>query len=216
MKVQYWLLIVVGIALASLVFGVSRQSAELPVGHEVDPRSVAHETTMGKHTATTKSRYATRRLTPTLARSVPTIASDRAHAEAAAPGSADSFVGAPEHDDEHMAFNQRLEHAFEAEAKDPEWASDAELRAEEVLDAIVPTNSQYRGLECRASLCRVEIHHEREDGHGQLASAAMSQKLTWKGPGAMTRHVREHGDVTIAFLGKAEEVGDAESIWTQP
>jgi hypothetical protein len=67
---------------------------------------------------------------------------------------------------ENAAYAVHLEATFSAERRDLEWAPRTEERAGEVFSALRPplaTTLELSSVECRSSLCRLEILHASAD-----------------------------------------------------
>lgn len=61
---------------------------------------------------------------------------------------------------------QRVEQVFASEAPDPSWHPEAEFRA--LFARVLPAGSALRTIDCKDSLCRVEMSHP--DAQGRFAS----------------------------------------------
>jgi hypothetical protein len=107
-----------------------------------------------------------------------------------------------------------LEQKFEAGGQDLEWTQTAAGEARDALADALPDGSWLDHLECRGSLCRVEIRHRKEDGHTALMSALMQGPPRWMGPGSFSR-VRDPsgGESTLAYLGRPDSDFEEGSIW---
>lgn len=108
----------------------------------------------------------------------------------------------------------RLAEAFATEDADPEWSEDASNRAVTVFSAALPAGSSIRDVDCRGSLCRVEIRHGSREAHAALLEALMQTPGFWDGPGSLARTTDESGaEVTLAFLGRPGAEHAEGSIW---
>lgn len=67
---------------------------------------------------------------------------------------------------EHDEYMAGIERAFEQEARDERWAKGTGEQLRETLKAQPVMLAALRGIECRSSSCRVEIH---DDGSGAFA-----------------------------------------------
>jgi hypothetical protein len=107
-----------------------------------------------------------------------------------------------------------LEQTFEAGGQDLEWTQTAAGEARDALADALPDGSWLDHLECRGSLCRVEIRHRSEDGHTALMSALIQGPPRWMGPGSFSR-VRDPsgGESTLAYLGRPDSDFEEGSIW---
>ncbi|WP_437831028.1 hypothetical protein [Sorangium sp. So ce1153] len=66
----------------------------------------------------------------------------------------------------------RVERVFHEEAPDPDWAREAEIALQEKIAAALPRSSALRSVECRASLCRVEVAYRDPADGGRFFDAA--------------------------------------------
>jgi hypothetical protein len=100
---------------------------------------------------------------------------------------------------------------FAAESVDPRWAAEAAQRAREALVPFIERDREGEGhaelqaLDCRSSLCRVEIRQGEADAGHNVTEQAFIHPATriWSGPVTTTSSRDEQGRlVTIAFHGR--------------
>jgi|GEM_PF-5933047 len=116
--------------------------------------------------------------------------------------------------DDAVPFEVTLEDAFASGATDTEWTRGAPAEAEEALRELLPDGSYLEGLECRGSLCRVEIRHGADAGHADFVQTLMQTRPRWSGPGSYTRVQQADGtERTLAFLGEPGSDLVEGSVW---
>ena len=97
---------------------------------------------------------------------------------------------------------------FAAESVDPRWAAEATERAREALGPFIIKGEghvELQALDCRSSLCRVEIRQDETQAGHSVTEQAFIHPATrvWPGPVTTTSSRDEQGQlVTIAFLGR--------------
>ena len=57
------------------------------------------------------------------------------------------------------AIRDEYQKAFQGEPRDATWADGAQRLAAQRLQAVLPTGSEVRAVECRTSMCRLETSH---------------------------------------------------------
>jgi len=110
-------------------------------------------------------------------------------APAAPPASSD-----PPHDlatsnqrweEDARASQAAVEDSFAAEPTNPAWAASTRLALQDRLAALArPLASSLREIDCRASICRVEVVHRDADTSRQFAEKAFTdpEDQAWNGP----------------------------------
>lgn len=99
---------------------------------------------------------------------------------------------------------------FAAEPVDPRWAAEATARARAALVPLLEgiegeAHAELQALDCRSSLCRVEIWQKETEASSEAAGQALLHPATriWSGPVVTATSRDEQGQlVTIAFLGR--------------
>lgn len=75
----------------------------------------------------------------------------------------------------------RLDARFFGEAVDPAWSRDATPRAER-LGVLLPRGARVVSLECRSSMCRLEMSHpDLESFQGFVRDGLLGEANTWDG-----------------------------------
>lgn len=88
-------------------------------------------------------------------------------------------AGAEETTDETM--NQHASELFQAETPDRAWAGAAELSLQSVLREHAPPGTRSLRVECRSTLCRIDLEHESAESRESLIRSVPA-KLPWGGP----------------------------------
>ena len=89
---------------------------------------------------------------------------------AAVPAESNATVKTPDQEQaEHDEYMAGIERAFEQEPRNDKWAAETTQRLRKTLDSEPTMLAALRGIECRSSSCRMEIH---DDG-----SATFSEEL---------------------------------------
>lgn len=98
-----------------------------------------------------------------------------------------------------------LETSFQSQSVDPFWSRDAERTARDKLAKTLRDPSELRGIECRASLCRIETEHEGREQYDQFVQKTFfdPEQSPWNGAFFATRVPSEDGRVhTLHFLAR--------------
>lgn len=74
--------------------------------------------------------------------------------------------GPDEEDDvEIQEYVTRIDSLFVAEAFDPYWSRNEQINLRESLDTSLSTSSRLESIECRETMCRVQLEHSDETAH---------------------------------------------------
>ncbi|MHA7629220.1 hypothetical protein [Corallococcus sp. M7] len=105
--------------------------------------------------------------------------------------------------DEEVA---RMDARFFSEGVDTAWSHDATRRAER-LGAALPQGARIVSLECRSSMCRLQMSHPSQDAFRKfLREGLMDDADAWDGPfmAALTGTPGRSGEVeAVAYLARA-------------
>ncbi|MBN8228004.1 hypothetical protein JYK02_10840 [Corallococcus macrosporus] len=100
----------------------------------------------------------------------------------------------------------RMDARFFGEAVDTAWSHGATRRAER-LGAVLPQGARIVSLECRSSMCRLQMSHPSQDAfHKFLREGLMEAADAWDGPfmAALTGTPGQAGEVeAVAYLARA-------------
>jgi hypothetical protein len=119
-------------------------------------------------------------------------------------------------DDEARANQQAVEDTFAAQAVDPAWATRAAVDIREHLGALaVPPSSSLGNVDCRGSMCRVEMVSRDRDLMKQFMDRAfgVTAQSPWTGP-VMADYQPANSDgtaVVVLYLGR-----NGTSLFTSP
>lgn len=95
---------------------------------------------------------------------------------------------------------------FAREATDAAWAAQARSRLEAQLPRVTPAGSHVRSLECRTSLCRLELVHDNRAAYRELVERAFLDTSHHIGEGpAFSAQLDTTSDgrlITVAYLGR--------------
>jgi hypothetical protein len=82
----------------------------------------------------------------------------------------------------------RMEAAFSREVADHEWSTKAQQTTQQKISALMPNNSEVLSVDCRTSLCRVEMTHQSLDDYRRFLDSAYMQPEShlWDGPSFST------------------------------
>lgn len=101
---------------------------------------------------------------------------------------------------------EKLDARFFSEALDPGWSGEARQRAQR-LGGLLPEGSRVVSLECRSSMCRLELSHPSlESFQGFVREGLMGTGNDWDGPfmAALTGDPKQPGGVqAVAYLARA-------------
>ncbi|MGE6757449.1 hypothetical protein ACQKGO_05500 [Corallococcus interemptor] len=159
-----------------------------------------------------------RKLEASVAHSEQLAREARATASRVAPGQSPEALGPPDAGlkieevaeappepapDEEVA---RMDARFFSEGVDTAWSHAATRRAER-LGAVLPPGARIVSLECRSSMCRLQMSHPSQDAFRQfLREGLMEDADAWDGPfmAALTGTPGRSGEVeAVAYLARA-------------
>ena len=96
------------------------------------------------------------------------------------------------------AARAHVERTFEQESSDSGWASDAQREVRENLSTLLPSTASVRGLDCRATLCRLEVDFPLETDFREAMGRPGAMVRLWKGPSlALIERDSARGSVTV-------------------
>ncbi|NOK23699.1 hypothetical protein [Corallococcus carmarthensis] len=95
----------------------------------------------------------------------------------------------------------RVFNAFAAEPVDGDWSARASKTLDEAFRAHLPTTSRVKSMECRATLCRVELVHRAQTDHGAFL---MNGLRTWPGSVFIANEAQEGNDYVVTLLASKE------------
>ena len=130
-------------------------------------------------------------------------AAARAEARQAAPAdppATPDALASGDDEETQVPLEERLDEAFARETRDPSWSATAHDAARAAVANHLPSGSWIRDLDCRGTLCRIQIGHAGAAGHDALIDAVAGSRFAWTGPFAVER---ADDDGSLMFLGKA-------------
>ncbi|NBD07690.1 hypothetical protein [Corallococcus silvisoli] len=95
----------------------------------------------------------------------------------------------------------RVLSAFAEEPVDGDWSARAARTLDDAFREHLPATSRVKSLECRATLCRVELVHRAAADHGAFL---MSGLRTWRGSVFIAREAQEGDDYVVTLLASKE------------
>ncbi|QAT82764.1 dihydrolipoamide acetyltransferase [Corallococcus coralloides] len=95
----------------------------------------------------------------------------------------------------------RVFNAFAAEPVDGDWSASASRTLDDAFRAHLPGTSRVKSLECRATLCRVELVHRAQADHGAFL---MNGLRTWPGSVFIANEAQEGNDYVVTLLASKE------------
>ncbi|CAN5900872.1 hypothetical protein BH11MYX4_BH11MYX4_58070 [soil metagenome] len=121
---------------------------------------------------------------PALTRDPPAPEAPRVVASASVrrerPPSAPATTHAPPSPQEEQAYARSvLQSALGAESVDADWARDARRTLQDEIAKRLPAKGTVASVDCRRTLCRVDIALDGEEAYRQMMGTAMS---VWPGP----------------------------------
>ncbi len=104
--------------------------------------------------------------------------------------------------EEALAQRTAIEAGFAGEAVDGTWAAAARRDLRDKVSALLPSTSSLADVDCRASMCRVELVHREAAGSQRFMQAAFfdPKDRVWSGPGfAIPAETGSDGTVTVVL-----------------
>jgi hypothetical protein len=110
-------------------------------------------------------------------------------------------------EEDARASQASVEHAFAAEPIDQAWAAPTRSALQDRLVSLArPLASSLHGIDCRSSICRVEIFHRDADAARRFAQTAFTdlQEQAWSGPAVLlpARSTPDGGVTVVMYLGR--------------
>ncbi len=120
----------------------------------------------------------------------------------------------PQPEVEPVPLEVKLEAAFAQESVDAAWAeATSEVMVQQWLP-ILPPGSRLNDVDCRQSMCRVEIQHNQVEGHEAMMDKVFSGRVFWPGPGSYDLVTSDSGQVsTVAYLGRPDATPEQAKTW---
>jgi len=111
-------------------------------------------------------------------------------------------------EDTARANQTSVEEAFAAESANDAWAPSTRVALQNRLSSLARlSSSSLRDIDCRSSICRVEIAHQNADASRQFAQQAFTdpQDPAWNGPVFIppSQPDANGGLVVVMYLGRA-------------
>ena len=128
--------------------------------------------------------------------------------EAASEGTEEAEPVRAPTDDERRAYAASV---FEAQPFDPVWARQAKRDLGANLDGINAGKSRIASVECKSSLCRVELQHDNEQDEQDFLRQVI-RKHAWQGQGMAVRGDPGAGgeaQVTVYFAAEGVPLPEA-------
>jgi hypothetical protein len=91
--------------------------------------------------------------------------------------------------------------AFDEEPVDAAWSGRAERTLDEVMRQHLPANSRVKALDCRATLCRVELVHRSAADSGPFMRSGLR---TWPGSVFVASETQEGSDYVVTLIASKE------------
>ncbi len=99
-----------------------------------------------------------------------------------------------------------LESSFQTEPANSDWAAKAQREVRDNLSALLPPEAIVRSLDCRASLCRLEVTYTDEAQYRQVMGHPGATSMLWKG--ASMTHIEKDpvrgGISAVSYLSHPE------------
>jgi hypothetical protein len=164
MRSRYVLLLVAlaGLGTAAVLRSLRRQERALS---ELQRREAENEAASGRLEAPLVQIAAVAASDLRRSNALDSTAGERPVPVAVAPSTPEISVG---------ELHKRYEGSFRGEAVDAAWAGQAKSIADAKLSAILPSGSSIRGLECRATMCRLETAHKDYASYVSFVRAAFT------------------------------------------
>ncbi len=94
---------------------------------------------------------------------------------------ADSPQAADEYDLSVHEAQAQVAATFDVERLDWSWSAAAETSLRRAVETELPERSRLRQVECRSTMCRVDVEHAELDGHTALVRALIARR-PWNAP----------------------------------
>jgi len=101
-------------------------------------------------------------------------------------------------------YRSYLQRQFLQQALDVSWASQAKSGLDTGLGHLLDKRSSVTSIECRSSLCRVELTHQDERAYASFADVFVKSQV-WKGPGFFSKQGETRGGEWIMVIFLARE-----------
>lgn len=140
---------------------------------------------------------------PELARAAPPVAAAVQASPAASEDDAPSDTARPPATAfDATAMKAHVESLFQAESAESGWASEAQREVHDGISSLLPSTASVRALDCRASLCRLEVAYSSEEEFRQVMSPPGAMGRLWRGPSMVHLEKDPHrGTVTaVSYL----------------
>jgi hypothetical protein len=92
---------------------------------------------------------------------------------------------------------RRVLKAFAGEAVDGSWSEQAGRELEAIARGHLPDGSRLDSIECRATMCRVEVAHRHSDSH---LSFLMDGFRGWRGSIFVAGEKQERGERVVTYI----------------
>lgn len=97
------------------------------------------------------------------------------------------------------ASRSQVEASFQAESVDSGWASSAQREVRDTLASMLPASALVRGLDCRATLCRLEVDFSAEAEFREVMGSPGALIRLWSGP-AVTHFEKDPARGTVTLV----------------
>lgn len=98
------------------------------------------------------------------------------------------------------AAQAHVEQFFQTESADSGWAADAQREVRDNLSSLLPASASVRALDCRATLCRLELDFAEDASFREAMGRPGAMSRLWKGP-SMARIERDASRGSVTLVG---------------
>ncbi|MFP2923936.1 hypothetical protein ACLESO_01715 [Pyxidicoccus sp. 3LG] len=119
---------------------------------------------------------------PELARAAPPVAAVQSPPAAGEGEEPPATAPAPAAAFDATAMQAHVESLFQAESAESGWASEAQREVRDGISSLLPSTASVRALDCRASLCRLEVAYSSEEEFRQVMGPPGAMGRLWRGP----------------------------------
>lgn len=119
---------------------------------------------------------------PELARAAPPVAAVQAAPAEAEDDAPPARERPPAAAFDESAMQAHVESLFQAESAESGWASEAQREVRDGISSLLPATASVRALDCRASLCRLEVSYSSEEEFRQVMGPPGVMGRLWRGP----------------------------------